>query len=359
MTEENKSIDKYTLSNYEQLSVLEFKKQSNPLKRIQSILILHDGRLAVGSNHVLIYDLNSLEVDLKIEFASFNKYNQNIVNDLCQLRDDTFIVSLQSTLIHIYQLYKHKYRKIQAIRCYEPFFFFKTNGFEGYLKTIQLTNDDIAVSVRGYGIVLYKKFDNKEEFSPFMLLQVKRAYNNQKKEYVYNLLQTQHHELCCVYSNEKYIRFFDLNNRNIVSEIEINSLKDIQNMYLMNSTDMIIAQQNGIKVIDVIRHEIVNNINIFNNFIVKMVRMNRDEIIISEIYKKNLIRYYYDKDEKTLKKKDEIKNILPVLNKNNNNNTREKKCIKQIEFMNKSNTMINLVSNYDQDYIVICKNMKH
>ena len=282
------------------------------LKDIYCSLILKDGRIAIGSNHLKIYDEKSFNFDFEILFDKYlDKFSKKIfmVRKIIYLKNGDILISANGIFFIIKILDKEKIYFILEK--------FESEFIRWITRICELLNNSIITIGVPYEIEIFSKNENNKYYSS------KIIRNAHKRDGYKTLIEIPNNKIISFSGKLCEFKVWDLNNYICIFQGEIIDPECNDMIYLIFNRYVLINCLHGLTIID-----INNNYNkvlaLNNDYIYSMIRLNEKEFLLltqNDIKKINLnidkLEFKVEQSNKFFNKKGfSLTHILVKLNNN-------------------------------------------
>jgi hypothetical protein len=269
------------------------------LKNVYCVLVLKDGRIAIGNDNLKIYNKKNFNYDFKIPLKKFldKSIRHFTFNKLMYLKNGDILVNNNHKIFFIIKIIDNekKYNILEK---------FESNRQLCWITRIcELSNNSIATIGVPYDIEIFSNNDNNKYYSSKI---IKDAH---KRDGYKTLIEIPDDKIM-TFSYKLYeFKVWDLNNYEFIFRGEIGYPECGYNMiYLILNRYFLIQCNNGLTIID-----INNNYNIYlaldNTYIYSMISLDEKEFLIlteEDIRKINLnmdnLKFKVEQSDKFLNK---------------------------------------------------------
>ena len=168
-------------------------------------------------------------------------------------KDGILMSCIYGCLLNLYEIKGKNYKKIERIRPYSilDILIGRFSDRDSINELIELKNGNLVIMVYSYAICFYKK---KEKSYSYL-----NKINQNIDESATDLCEIGNKEYCFCFGFKNIIKFFETNSQKITHTIKLydfsSSLSNNQ-ILLINKTDLIVAGEKSIIIIDVVKKEI-------------------------------------------------------------------------------------------------------
>jgi hypothetical protein len=289
------------------------KKKIDLNKKVLSLKLLKDKRLAAGNNFYIlnIYDLKRYKPDIIISgiFEGF-------ITNINQLKNENLIVSSSWGDVKIIKITKNTFNVIQSIKL-RGGIFEGGGGFGGiYIihdKIIELNNNDLAITIYQNDLIQLWKKENENYFKYDSLIE---------KNYISEIFEIKPNLLLSDNDHHNHLVVWDLKNKqkiSILNGIKVNGIFSDNKTCFINEKSIAYCGRSNLYIIEINNLCVIQKIKILKEELISICLFSKNILFVGGI---NGILYQYKikgkkitlKDKKNLKFKNfkEISSIVKL-----------------------------------------------
>ena len=240
------------------------------MKDIYSVLVLKDGRIAIGGEYLKIYNKKTFHLDFEISLKNYldNKDGRFFtIKKLIYLNNGDILVNNNHKIFFIIKI-------IDNEKKYDVLEKFESNGISWITRICELSNNSIATIGVPYDIEFFSKNENAKYYSS------KIIRNAHKRDGYKTLIEIPNNRIMTFSGKLCEFKVWDLNNYECIFRGEINKPEcGKDRIYLILNRYVLIQCNYKLIIID-----IDNNYNKYLSlkdvFVYSMMRLNEKEFLL-------------------------------------------------------------------------------